>query len=86
MATLPNILAWKILWTEEPGGGCKESDTPELHRHQYSSPHISRAVSFSGLPLARLPFLQQSSRHSSSIISLGMPSLINPQSQSCISL
>ena len=33
MATHPSILAWKILWTEEPGGysswGCKESDTTE---------------------------------------------------------
>ena len=37
MATHSNILAWKILWTEEPGRlyspwGCKESDTTErLH-------------------------------------------------------
>ena len=33
MATHSNILAWRILWTEEPGGyspwGCKESDTTE---------------------------------------------------------
>ena len=31
MATHSNILAWRILWTEEPGGlqsmGWKESDT-----------------------------------------------------------
>ena len=30
MASLSNILAWKIPWTEEPGyspRGCKESDT-----------------------------------------------------------
>ena len=30
MATYPSILAWEILWTEEPGGlqskGCKELD------------------------------------------------------------
>ena len=30
MATLSSILAWRILWTEEPHGlqytGCKESD------------------------------------------------------------
>ena len=37
MATHSSTLAWKILWTEEPGGatdhwGCKESDTTErLH-------------------------------------------------------
>ena len=32
MATHSNILAWRILWTEEPGGlelGCKELDTIE---------------------------------------------------------
>ena len=33
MATHSSILAWKIPWTEEPGGlqsmGCKESDTIE---------------------------------------------------------
>ena len=32
MATCPSILAWRILWTEEPGGlyivrGVTESDT-----------------------------------------------------------
>ena len=37
MATHSRILAWRIAWTEEPGGlyspwGCKESDTTEqLH-------------------------------------------------------
>ena len=35
-ATHPSILAWKIPWTEEPGGphpwGCKESDMTE-HAH-----------------------------------------------------
>ena len=33
MATHYSILAWRIIWTEEPGGysplGCKESDTTE---------------------------------------------------------
>ena len=33
MTTSSSILAWKIQWTEEPGGlqpmGCKESDTTE---------------------------------------------------------
>ena len=33
LATCPSILAWKIPWTEEPGGlqswGHKESDTTE---------------------------------------------------------
>ena len=34
MATHSSILAWRIPWTEEPGGlqstGCKELDTTEL--------------------------------------------------------
>ena len=35
MATHSSILAWRILWTEEPGRlqsmGCKESDMTEQH-------------------------------------------------------
>ena len=35
MATHSSSLAWRILWTEEPGRlqpmGCKESDMPEPH-------------------------------------------------------
>ena len=37
MATHSSILAWEILWTEEPGGlqwGCEESDTTE-HTRRY---------------------------------------------------
>ena len=34
MAARSSVLAWRIPWTEEPGGlqsvGSKESDTPEL--------------------------------------------------------
>ena len=42
MATHSSILAWRIPWTEEPGGlyslqGCKESDTTEVTRHAHSS-------------------------------------------------
>ena len=37
MANHSSILAWKIPWTEEPGGlqsmGCKESDTTEACMH-----------------------------------------------------
>ena len=40
MATHSSILAWRIPWTEEPGGyspwGCKESDTTE--RLHFSAP------------------------------------------------
>ena len=41
MTTHSSILAWKILWTEEPGGlysswGRKESDTTEQHSLTYS--------------------------------------------------
>ena len=31
MATHSSTIAWKIPWTEEPGRGCKESDTEQLH-------------------------------------------------------
>ena len=42
MATHSSILAWRISWTEEPGGlqstGCEESDTTErLHFHFQAS-------------------------------------------------
>ena len=37
MATHSSILAWRIPWTEEPGGlqslGCKESDTTGVTEH-----------------------------------------------------
>ena len=46
MATHSSILAWEILWTEEPGGlqsqGHKEADTTE----QYSC----QGISLLGLP------------------------------------
>ena len=39
MATHSNILAWKILWTEEPGGlqsvRSQESDTTQWLNHQH---------------------------------------------------
>ena len=44
MATHSSIRAWKILWTEEPGGyspqGHRESDTTEVtqHAHMYACP------------------------------------------------
>ena len=42
MATHSHILAWKIPWTEEPGGlysmGHKESDTTErLNKHTHAN-------------------------------------------------
>ena len=44
MAVHPSILAWKIPWTEEPGGyslcGHKESDTTKVTRHGHI--HILR--------------------------------------------
>ena len=54
MATLSSILAWKIPWTEEPGGlypwGHKESDTTgctHTHTHTWmtkiqNNPRLSR--------------------------------------------
>ena len=37
MATHSSILAWKIPWTEEPGGpwGCRESDMTEVAEHAH---------------------------------------------------
>ena len=41
MATHSSVLAWRIPWTEEPGGlhpwGCKESDTTEQLTHTQTS-------------------------------------------------
>ena len=40
MATHSTILAWRISWTEEPGGlqsmDCKESDMTELTEHTHT--------------------------------------------------
>ena len=38
MATHSSILAWRIPWTEKPGGlqGCKESDTTEATQHAHT--------------------------------------------------
>ena len=40
MTTCSSILAWKIPWTEEPGGlqsmGCKELDTTERPSMQHA--------------------------------------------------
>ena len=44
MATHSSILAWRIPWTEEPGGyspwGSKESDTPEQLSTQSETPTL----------------------------------------------
>ena len=49
MATHSSILAWKIPWTEEPGGlnspwVCKESDTTEHAHMQQNSRNQERNV------------------------------------------
>ena len=51
MAAHSNILAWKLPWTEEPGGlysswGCKELDTTEL-----LSLYVRNRMAFTGLIL-----------------------------------
>ena len=42
MATHSSILAWRILWTEEPGGlqfmGSQESDMIEATEHSHTHP------------------------------------------------
>ena len=45
MATHSSILAWRIPWTEEPGGlqapqGCKELDMTEVTEHAHVYMHI----------------------------------------------
>ena len=41
-----HILAWRISWTEEPGGlqstGHKESDTTEVTKHSCTYTHVLR--------------------------------------------
>ena len=37
MATHCSILAWRIPWTEESGGPCKESDMTKVTQHTHSS-------------------------------------------------
>ena len=54
MATHSSILAWRIPWTEEPGGlqstGRKESDTTErLHTHSHT--HMIILGEGNGTPL-----------------------------------
>ena len=41
MATHSSILAWRIPWTEEPGGlwGRKELDTTDSHTHTHTHTH-----------------------------------------------
>ena len=43
-ATYSSILAWRIPWTEEPGGyslwGCKDSDTTEHTAHTQSKSYL----------------------------------------------
>ena len=43
MITHTSILAWRIPWTEEPGGyspwGCKESDTTEAKKQEADNLH-----------------------------------------------
>ena len=52
MATLSNILAWRIPWTEEPGGlqstGHKESDTTE--RLTLSHDRLAKTMTAKYLP------------------------------------
>ena len=47
MAIHSSILAWRIPWTEEPGGlqsmGCEESDTTERLTHTHTHTHTELA-------------------------------------------
>ena len=53
MATHSNILAWRISWTEEPGGlhsmGSQSQDTTEQHTHTHTHTQlINNAIVVSG--------------------------------------
>ena len=53
-ATQSSILAWRIPWTEEPGGpwGCKESDTTEVtHTHTCTHTHAQGLGTYHGSDL-----------------------------------
>ena len=60
MGTHSSILAWRIPWTEEPGGcsprGCKESDTTERTRRQDLTAADSRPFVLLSLILTGAPF------------------------------
>ena len=53
MATHFSILAWKIPWTEEPGGlqfmGSQESDTTERLNHHHPLDNLT-SITFSEKP------------------------------------
>ena len=46
MATHSSILAWRIPWTEEPGGprGQRESDTTEVTKHTRTHATLSQVM------------------------------------------
>ena len=54
MATHSSILAWKIPWTEEPGG-LKESDTTEHHTHSHL--HFIQRGNYDPIACTKLPGL-----------------------------
>ena len=55
MATRSSILAWRIPWTEEPGGlqsvGCKESDMTEATQHKKRPQGTHASLKMSGVYL-----------------------------------
>ena len=67
MATHSSILAWRIPWTEEPGGlqsSCKELDTTEVSQHACT--HICLIFKWLSNKIAQvrnchMPFLKNSS-------------------------
>ena len=47
MATNSSILAWRLPWTEEPGGlQSKESDMAERHTHTHTHTHTRIEMGF----------------------------------------
>ena len=48
MATHSSILAWKIPWTEEPGGLVKESDMTEATQHLECQAYRRKDIVYGG--------------------------------------
>ena len=65
MATHSRILAWRIPWTEEPGGteGCKELDITEVTHAQHTCTHVKLQVDWSASEAGREISLSTGTMH-----------------------
>ena len=84
MATHPSILAWRIPWTEEPGGyspwGCRESDTWWVKNNMCSMWDLSSSPGTEPTPPAGESW---SLSHWTACDAVWLDSLRNPWTQRC---